>query len=537
MKRQSVLYLVFLACLMGACSKAPDPTIEAGANPPEAPVEGDAEVLIDVSNTFQTIESFAASDAWFTHYVGGYWAAEDKERIAELLFSKEIVNGQPKGIGLSGWRFNLGGGTMQQGSASDIEDISRRAESFIDPVTGDLDWNRQAGQQYFLDKAKTYGVEQLVLFSNTPPVNYTINGKGYSSNGASANLKPTHYGDFARYMVSVLDYFKSNKGISFDFVSPVNEPQYNWGDPGQEGSGWQNSEIKKLAVELDGALEEKGLQTKVLLAEAAAWNHLYESDGDPGRKQVIRNLFSPGSAHYVGDLKHVAPIIAGHSYWTDGNWQNLLATRKQVAQSASEAGLKVYQTEWSMLGDGYDANEFVGFEKASFLDIALYMAKVIHTDLVYAQVASWSYWTALSTERWGHKNRFLLIKVTPGGGDYGDLTQSGTHEASKTLWVLGNHSLFIRPGYTRVDLQLNGTSKDRFGSAYLSPDKKRLVAVYTNLSGTSFNAKAQIPGKGIASIKAYTTSATQNLAERTVDRESPIVINPQTVTTVVYNLE
>src|SRR5690606_22973764 len=140
MKRQSVLYLVFLACLMGACSKAPDPTIEAGANPPEAPVEGDAEVLIDVSNTFQTIESFAASDAWFTHYVGGYWAAEDKERIAELLFSKEIVNGQPKGIGLSGWRFNLGGGTMQQGSASDIEDISRRAESFIDPVTGDLDW-------------------------------------------------------------------------------------------------------------------------------------------------------------------------------------------------------------------------------------------------------------------------------------------------------------------------------------------------------------------------------------------------------------
>src|SRR5690606_11914150 len=163
-----------------------------------------------------------------------------------------------------------------QGSASDIEDISRRAESFIDPVTGDLDWNRQAGQQYFLDKAKTYGVEQLVLFSNTPPVNYTINGKGYSSNGASANLKPTHYGDFARYMVSVLDYFKSNKGISFDFVSPVNEPQYNWGDPGQEGSGWQNSEIKKLAVELDGALEEKGLQTKVLLAEAAAWNHLYE---------------------------------------------------------------------------------------------------------------------------------------------------------------------------------------------------------------------------------------------------------------------
>lgn len=535
MNKYLIYGIAFLISIATACNKAPIPTIAEGT---ASELEGDVNVAIDLNTKYQTIESFSASDAWFTHFIGSYWAQSEKESITELLFSKEIVDGQPKGIGLSGWRFNLGGGTAQQGDASDIQDVTRRAEAFIDPVTGIMDWNKQAGQQYFLEKAKNYGCEQFVMFSNTPPVNYTRNGKGYSEMGSHANLKDEHYSDFAEYMATVLDYFKMNKGIDFDFVSPVNEPQYNWNEPGQEGSGWQNSEIKRLSVELDRAMEDKGLTTEILLAESAAWNHVYEVDGDAGRKNVIAELFNSSSANYVGDLKHVAPIIAGHSYWTDGNWQRLTSTRSNVAQSAQAAGLRAYQTEWSMLGDGYDASEFVGFDNASYMDIALYMSKVIHGDLVYANVASWSYWTALSPERWDHKNRFYLIKVTPAGGDYGDLTQSGTHEASKTLWVLGNHSLFIRPGYSRVDLQMRGTSRELFGSAYLSPDGKQLVAVYTNLSSTQFDAKAQLDGINISSIRAYTTNATQNLAERTIaDAESAILINPQSVVTVVYELE
>lgn len=56
-------------------------------------------------------------------------------------FSSEIVGGKPKGIGLSQWRVNLGGGSAAQGEASGIEDKSRRAESYL---TDDLtyDWTR-----------------------------------------------------------------------------------------------------------------------------------------------------------------------------------------------------------------------------------------------------------------------------------------------------------------------------------------------------------------------------------------------------------
>ncbi|GAB6120170.1 glycoside hydrolase [Dysgonomonas termitidis] len=526
---------LFLSCI--SCNDDPTPTIAPDTGAGEETEEGNENVTISLSTTYQTIESFAASDCWAPNYIGTYWTETEKEDIAKLLFSNNITGGKPDGIGLSGWRFNLGGGTAQQGAASGIEDATRRAESFMNPTDGTLDWTKQAGQQYFLEKAKSYGCEQFVMFSNTPPVYLTRNGKGYSASGAYSNLKDDAYDDFANYIVSAIDYFKTNKGIDFDYISPANEPQYNW-ESGQEGSGWQNSEIKKLSVELDKAIEDKGLNTKILLAEAAAWNYLYETDGDNGRKNVIYNLFDNASSSYVGDLKHVAPIVAGHSYWTDGNWENLVDVRTTVGTKAGAAGLKVYQTEWSMLGDGYSSSEFVGFDNASYMDIALYMSKVIHCDLVYANVSSWSYWTSIDQERWNHKNRFLLIKVTPAGGDYGDITQSGTHAATKTLWVLGNYSLFIRPDYKRVALEMKNTSKELFGSAYISPDGKKVVAVYTNLSASRYDVRANLANADIESIKTYTTSQTQDLEEESIkDTGNSIFVTPNSVLTVVYNLK
>lgn len=535
MKKFQLIILILLSITFLSCNDDVTPTI--APSKPTIPSEEKGNVVINLNQTYQTIESFAASDCWASNYIGTYWSESEKEEIAKLLFSNNVKDGKPDGIGLSGWRFNLGGGTAQQGNASNIEDVSRRAESFIHPTNGSLDWGKQAGQQYFLDKAKTYGCSQFVMFSNTPPVYMTRNGKGYSAMGAYSNLKDDSYDDFAQYITTVIDYFKTNKQIDFAYISPVNEPQYNW-ESGQEGSGWQNSEIKKLAVEIDKAIESKSLNTKILLGESASWNYLYEEDGDAGRKNVIYNLFDNASPSYVGNLKHVAPIIAGHSYWTDGNWETMVDVRKKVAAKANSAGLKVYQTEWSMLGGNYDDKEFVGFDDASYMDIALYMSKVIHNDLVHANVSSWSYWTSIDLERWSHKNRFLLIKVTPAGGDYGDIKQSGTHAATKTLWVLGNYSLFIRPDYKRVDLAMENSSKNFFGSAYISPDNKQIVSVYTNLSSTQYSVKADIGNVSIESIKTYTTSLTQDLAERTIKNlDDAIMINPNSVLTVVYNLK
>mgnify|MGYP004648447503 FL=1 len=72
-------------------------------------------VSVNPSERFQTIDNFTASDAWSGEFVGRYWGEAEKSRIARWLFSRETDEaGNPCGIGLSMWRVNLGGGTLEQ---------------------------------------------------------------------------------------------------------------------------------------------------------------------------------------------------------------------------------------------------------------------------------------------------------------------------------------------------------------------------------------------------------------------------------------
>ena len=78
-------------------------------------------ITLDPSRTFQTMEGFGASDAWRCQFVGKYWPEERREYIADLLFSREADSlGNPKGIGLSIWRFYLGSGTMELGDEREL---------------------------------------------------------------------------------------------------------------------------------------------------------------------------------------------------------------------------------------------------------------------------------------------------------------------------------------------------------------------------------------------------------------------------------
>jgi O-glycosyl hydrolase len=522
------IYIIISAVVLFSCGSDNDSS--------DAPVSSSditKNITIDASTLYQEIQGFSASDCWTTNYVGKYWTTDAKEGITRLLFSREIKDGTPQGIGLSMWRFNLGGGTAEQGSASDFADASRRSECILQ-ADGSLDWAHESGQQYFLQKAHEYGCNNIVLFSNTPPVYYTYNGKGYSNNGAYSNLKSEYYDDFALYMANVANHFQQ-EGIDVGYISPVNEPQYNWSATTQEGSGWQNSEIKKLTTELDAALTTKGLSTKILLAETGNWEYAYKEESDVNRSNVIYSFFDSASPNYVGNLKHVAQVIGGHSYWTDNNWSTLSTVRRLLTDKVNKYNMQVWQTEWSLLGDNYDEKDYPGHTAASYMDIALYMSKVIHADLTVANAASWSFWTAVDMMRWGHKNRFLLISIVPAGGVYGDITQSGTYSSTKTLWTLGNYSLFIRPGYHRIALNIDNGSDSFIGSAYLSPAKDKLVTVYTNLTKKNIAVSVHVKGldKAPSSIKCYTTSEAKDLSEENLKNDQ-YTISPRSVVTFVY---
>lgn len=527
--------IVSLYFFMTACSDDSPAASDIPDSPdrPDNTANVEKTVTIDAGQFFQTLTGFGASDCWAPAFVGKNWTTH-RGPISELLFSSEIQSGQPKGIGLSMWRVNLGGGSAEQGEASGIEDKSRRAESYLtDSLT--LDWTHCEGQRYFLQRAQEFGCQSVVLFSNTPPVQYTSNGKGFSDSGGISNLKKEHYTDFAKYMSDVARYY-INEGYPVTHISPVNEPQYNW-DSGQEGSGWTNEEVARLIRELDAALTSAGLSIDILPGESGDYEYLYKSKNDAARSNVLSAFFTPSSPAYIGNLAHVKKLICGHSYWTDGNWDSMRDIRRQLNQAARQYDIEVWQSEWSMLGDGYSSSEFVGYDQATEMDIALYMSKVIHNDLTVAGVSSWSYWTAMDIPRWNHKNRFLLIALEPAGGIHGDIEKEGSYRATPTLWVLGNYSRFIRPGYRRIMLNMNESSSF-FGSAWISPEKDKIVVVYTNLSGKGVRLdEIHKAWSGEAkSIMTYTTTSSRNLLENQASDGEQIIVAPESVTTVIYNL-
>ena len=519
-------------------------------------------ININASAIFQTMESFSASDCWMGNFVG-QWPGSNKTAVAKYLFSQNFdSNGNPEGIGLSLWRVNLGAGSYEQGENSGIgtpDNIMRRAECFLNNTVitsnnsnvdinnlSNYNWNKCAGQQYFMQQAKSYGCEAFEAFSNSPLVIYTKNGKAYSGSSSSTNMASNRYANYADYMVNVVKHFKDN-GYNFKYISPVNEPQWSWTGTGQEGSPWTNAEIKSMVSAVNNSITAKGLSdTKILITEAGQWDYTYGQTSHAAGNQIYQ-FFDSGSSNYVGNLANVAKVIAGHSYWLDKKNNDIQYVRQTVKLKANDYDLKVYQTEWSMLElDGVD-----GFPSNwDYIDVALNMAKIIHSDITYGNAASWSYWTAMDMERWSHKNRFLLVRVRPNNMDYpttdAQLKTEGSITAQPTLWALGNYSLFVRPGYKRISLTGASNLGGLMGTAYISPTgdpQQRIVAVFVNIDSSDKIINPSITGlteSDPVSCRIYETSASRSL-NKTFEGDystlNTINIPRRSIVTLVFDLE
>ena len=501
----------------------------------------DASVTIDTSISYQTIQDFGASDCWTTEFIGDYFSKTEKAKGAKWLFSQQMdANGNPDGIGLSCWRVNIGAGSATQGSDSNIEEEIHRTECYLSQDST-YDWSRCDGQQWFMQQAKEYGVDHFLLFSNSPPIYYTKNGKANANNkNISCNLKSTCFDDFAEFLATVAKHF-TDEGYNVTYIDPVNEPQYDW-KSGQEGSPWENSDITKLAKQLDKSIASRGLDTKILIPEAGSLACLYAGTSPRGNKQ-IEAFWKRGTSTYIGNLTSLAPVAAGHSYWTVGSDEILRDIREKVRDEAAKYGLEVMQTEWSMLDDASTSAGFpASYANASKMSIALYMGKLIQCDLTIGNMVAWSYWTAFAQETWGHKNRFHLIRVNTTGDtgeeSNGDFKKGGKLTADKNLWVLGNFSRFIRPGYKRINLTGADDMSSLLGSGWLSPNEDEVVAVLVNMSHARRKVDLSMVAGEAGEVRTYVTDRGRNLRlDTSLQDMHNMVLPARSVVTVVIDLE
>lgn len=387
-----------------------------GAASGKAPAQGQEKpgpaayrIAIDPATLHQRIEGFGASGAWWAQNLGT-WSGPRRAEVARLLFSRG------KGIGLSQYRYNLGGGIDDT-----ITDPWRTAETF-ETGPGTYDWERDAAARWFLHAAAEHGVEDFVAFVNSPPRRLTANGHTYGDPGTS-NLPVEHHEEFVQYLLDVVGHFRDDEGIDFRFISPINEPQWTWDAPGQEGCHYEPEQVRELTAATIEAFAASGLGTVVSAPESGEYKAVYSGQD------------------YAGVLLADERIRAGlgefatHSYWSTDDQRALAAQRM-----AQHPEVPLTMTEWCEMVGGRDAG----------IDSALVLARTVHSDLTIANAAAWQYWIAVS--RYDYHDGLLYT-------DYAAPGDEESLQETQRLWALGNYSRFLRPGARRVGLDLEAADQ------------------------------------------------------------------------------
>lgn len=454
-------------------------------------------ITIDENKKYQTIESFGTSGAWWSQYVGGFTkdpygdGIATRDAIAALLFDRE------KGIGLTCYRYNLGAGSVESKNGT-FWDNHRRAQCF-ETEPGVYDFTKDANAVWFLNKAVELGVEEVVLFCNSPLVRLTDNGLPHMTEGGSKkNLSKENYPAFAKYCMDVAEHFVE-EGIPVKFISPINEPQWDWYN-GQEGCHYEPSEIPGVYLAFLDELESRPALERVKLSgpESGEWK---------GKAQSYTSAILNNER-----LAEHFDAIDNHSYWSS-------STDKQAFKNwmtVKYPDVKIRTSEWCEMVNGSDVT----------MDSAYHIAQEIANDLRILDVVSWQNWVGVAPG--GYRDGLIYIDEA-----------SQKFRALKRLYSYGNYSRYVRPGYTRVELTTSTNKQEEMlPTAFVGigdGGKEELVMVFINESTS--DQEFVIKGiEGYDHIAMYVTSDDYDL-ECTLDKDytvkDPVTVSKRSVTTVV----
>lgn len=433
------------------------------------PASADGAAPAEVSpHAAQTIDNIGASGAWWVNDLQ-YFKPEVQARVAKLLFSSQ-------GLDLSSYRYNIGGGGVA------VTTPARAPEDFLNP-DGTYDWSKDKGGRTFLKYAAKYGVEDLIGFVNSAPAQWTTNGQS-----CGGQLKAENETDYAKYVADVTDHF-AKQGARFDYISPFNEPNNNFGSCGQEGMQVTVDQRDDIVRALGAEQRARHQRTGIIADESSSTVSF--------NTEVPQWISQPDTAQYVSRLAH-------HTYNNpnDGQLGNIYETSKSV-------GKEPWATEICCFGKGSTGwNQ----EYDPTIDNALLMSRIIYKDFASAHDSAFQWWVALAS---GYGTD-PTAKNDAGWNDglvyYDpDYATNGNQSLyfTKRYYALGQYSKFVKPGsvahnVTGAPAGVEVTSYDR--------DGKWVVVVNNHNSADTalslhFNSKTPV-----RATQAVRTSATENWA-------------------------
>ena len=487
---------------------------------------------VDKQTVYQEIDNFSASDAWRCAFIGKNWPQKKKEKIADLLFKREFdEKGNPIGMALTNWRVNIGAGSYENREAKEVNNPWNRTECFLSP-DGKYDFTKQAGQRWFMEAACERGMNNFLFFANSAPYFMTRSAATVSTDQDCINLQNDKFDDFARFLVKSAQYFRE-QGFNVNYISPINEPNGQWHTNFfQEGSFATKADLYRMIEELDKAISEAQIDTKILIPEVGDMKYLFEIDSIAKTPDdIIHSMFYKDGQYSVLKFKNLFNCVAAHDYWSTFPINVLVDTRNRIHKDLSANGYntKFWASEYCILEKNEEITMPASPPERS-INLGLYVARIIHNDLTLANASAWQWWTAVSL------NEDVPIRLSPlEGSNELSVQYDGEISATKMLWTTANYSFFVRPGMKRIAVKSNHKVSDLEAATSLMissyTDGQEVVTVAINYSNE--NQTIVLNCGRVQKGKVYLTSIDKNLQYMGEQPLKKLLLPARSVTTIV----
>lgn len=512
-----ISFFMALLCLTGCA-----PMGDIGGESQTAPTSTPAETFNDENRTIFTIdptkgspfndgkfEGWGTSLCWWANRIG--YSDVLAQKAVEALFDAE------KGLGMNIARYNIGGGDDPTHHHITRTDSMMPGFWTIDEATGEhiFDGTKDENQRNVLLRALAVCGSDFIVeaFSNSPPYYMTESGCSSGAEHASQdNLRADQVDAFAEYLAQVALYYKEHYGVTFQSISPMNEPNTAyWAaySPKQEGCHVSPGESQSaILLATQKALEDKGLGD-ILLA---------------GTDETSTVSASRSFERLSDDAKAALSRIDTHSY--------KIGQLEELRTLAAENGKNLWMSEV----DG----DYVLGENSGEMGAGLWLANKMISDIQGLMPSAWILWQGIdnhvSSE--GYMGNQDSGAPDLSRGYWGLTVVDHDNEEiifTKKYYAFGQLSRYIRPGYRILTTTNNGIL-----AAY-SEEEQKLVIVAVNVEETQVEAGFPLDGfqYGGGSAKVIRTSLEENWAELP---EIPVqqdmlrtVLAPYSVTTFIVD--
>lgn len=488
----------------------------------EETVENENIVEINSRNVYSSnhgiFEGWGTSLCWFGNRIGG--SEKTSNEAAKLLCNEE------DGLGLNIIRFNIGGG--DDPSHDHITRTDSKMPGYwgtYDEATDTFtyDYTKDANQRNVLKKMQAENGNLTVeAFSNSAPYFMTVSGcTSGVEDGFADNLKADKFDDFAEYMANVVKYYKTNYGVNFTSVEPMNENGWSIQRNGQkqEGCTFKRGESQsKMLLAMSAALKNHGLDDVVLAGC---------DESTPGEALSSLNKLSEEALNVLGR-------VDTHTYG-EGKEDQLRAKVQELSKNL-----------WMSETDGGDT----AGKNAGEMGAALALAQRINHGMNSLQPSAWILWQAIgsycsSQPYEGNRdpvslNQSDLDKKGFWGVTYADMDKEQV-VLTKKYYAFGQYTKYIHKGdYMLVGNDQNTISYDK--------EKKELKIVAMNTTDTEQEKQYNLSGFDVkdAAVEVVRTSGDLETGENWKKVEGvsadskgfQAVLKPNSITTfIVKNTE